>query len=144
MAEWIFQGSWKARKLVITNRKGERKQSCAWRGVCRRGLVDPPSPLGLPLVDIQRNLPGLPEHGSKLGMWYGQGCCRPLGSVGPGKAALMGTHELPNHTILFAFFSSFFPFQDKQCTPVCSFPTGPGFGDFRPLFSNSGLSQWHW
>ena len=32
--------------------------------------------------------------------------CHPLGSVGPGKAALMGNHELPNHTIWFTFFPS--------------------------------------
>lgn len=67
-----------------------------------------------------------------------QDCYHPLGSVGPGKADLMGTHELPNHTIWFTFFS---PFQNKQTTPVYFFPTGPGFGDFRLLFGNSGLSD---
>lgn len=72
-----------------------------------------------------------------------QDCCHPLGSVGLGKTALMGSNELSNHTIWLIFFSSPHPLppQNKQAIPVCFFPTGPGFGDFRLLFSNSGLSK---
>lgn len=62
---------------------------------------------GFPLLMFGET-PRLLEHRSNLGMWNGQkrGYCHSLGSVGPGKAVLTGTHELPNDTIWFTFFPS--------------------------------------
>lgn len=90
--EWS-RGSWKDSVLVITHSKGERKKSCISRGLCWRGLVNPPFPLGLPLVEVQRNLPGLPWTQRQVVdvIWTEkQDGCHPLG-----KAALWMPTSFP-------------------------------------------------
>lgn len=131
MVEWS-RGSWKDSVLVITHSKGERKKSCISRGMCWRGLVNPPFPRGFLLLKFketfQVSLNAEASCGCDMDRETGW-----LSSSGQGCS--VDAYELPNHTIWFTLPPP--PLQNKQPTPLYSFPTIPGFGDS----SNSGLCQ---